>query len=52
MKKERPVIDQKMCRMVELMMKGGASTTEISERMGISKATISRIKTAGFSEMQ
>ena len=52
MKKERPVIDQKMCRMVELMMKGGASTTEISERMGISKETISRIKTAGFSEMQ
>ena len=52
MKKERVVIDQKMCRMVELMMKGGASTTEISERMGISKATISRIKTAGFSEMQ
>ena len=52
MKKERPVIDQKMCRMVELMMKGGASTSEISEQMKISKATISRIKTAGFSALQ
>ena len=52
MKKERVVIDQKMCRMVELMMKGGASTSEISEQMKISKATISRIKTAGFSALQ
>ena len=52
MKKERVVIDQKMCRMVELMMKGGASTSEISEQMQISKATISRIKTAGFSAEQ
>ena len=52
MKKERVVIDQKMCRMVELMMKGGASTSEISEQMKISKATISRIKTAGFSAEQ
>ena len=52
MKKERVVIDQKMCRMVELMMKGGASTSEIGEQLGISKATISRIKTAGFSAEQ
>ena len=52
MKKERPVIDQKMCRMVELLMKGGAKPREIHEQMGISSATISRIKTAGFSAMQ
>ena len=52
MKKERVVIDQKMCRMVELMMKGGAPTAEIGEQLGISKATISRIKTAGFSALQ
>ena len=52
MKKERVVIDQKMCRMVELMMKGGAHTSEIGEQLGISKATISRIKTAGFSAEQ
>ena len=52
MKKERVVIDQKMCRMVELMMKGGAKPAEISEQMKISKATISRIKSAGFSAEQ
>ena len=52
MKKERVVIDQKMCRMVELMMKGGAPTAEIREQMKISKATISRIKSAGFSALQ
>ena len=52
MKKERVVIDQKMCRMVELMMKGGAKPAEISEQMKISKATISRIKSAGFSALQ
>ena len=52
MKKERVVIDQKMCRMVELMLKGGAAPKEISEQLKISKTTISRIKTAGFSEMQ
>ena len=52
MRKERVVIDQKMCRMVELMLKGGAPTSEIGEQLGISKATISRIKTAGFSALQ
>ena len=52
MKKERVVIDQKMCRMVELMMKGGAPASEIGEQLGISKATISRIKSAGFSAEQ
>ena len=52
MKKERPVIDQKMCRMVELLMKGGAKPREIHEQLGISSATISRIKTAGFDAMQ
>ena len=52
MKKERVVIDQKMCRMVELMLKGGAAPKEISEQLKISKTTISRIKSAGFSELQ
>ena len=52
MRKERVVIDQKMCRMVELMLKGGAKPAEISEQLKISKATISRIKTAGFSAEQ
>ena len=52
MRKERVVIDQKMCRMVELMLKGGAAPKEISEQLKISKTTISRIKSAGFSELQ
>ena len=52
MKKERVVIDQKMCRMVELMLKGGAAPKEISEQLKISKTTISRIKSAGFSAEQ
>lgn len=52
MKKERVVIDQKMCRMVELMLKGGAAPKEISEQLGISKTTVSRIKSAGFSAEQ
>lgn len=52
MKKERVVIDQKMCRMVELILKGGAAPKEISEQLGISKTTVSRIKSAGFSAEQ
>lgn len=52
MKKERVVIDKKMCRMVELMLKGGAAPKEISEQLGISKTTVSRIKSAGFSAEQ
>ena len=48
MKKERIVIDEVFCRMVELMLKGGANRKEIRERLGVSSATISRIKTAGF----
>ena len=52
MKKERIVIDEALCRMVELMLKGGANRTEIQERLGISNATISRIKTAGFDAKQ
>ena len=52
MKKERVVIDHKMCRMVELMLKGGAKPAEISEQLKISKTTISRIKSAGFSAEQ
>ena len=52
MKKERIVIDEALCRMVELMLKGGANRKEIQERLGISNATISRIKTAGFDAKQ
>lgn len=48
-KMKKVVITQDLCRMVELMLKGGAQAKEISERMGISKATVSRIKTAGYS---
>lgn len=45
---KKVIITQDLCRMVELMMKGGAEAKEISERMGISRATVSRIKSAGF----
>ena len=38
--------------MVELMMRGGAAPKEISEQLKISKTTISRIKSAGFSAEQ
>lgn len=46
------VIDKELCRKVELMLKGGASTTEVGGHLGISSATVSRIKTAGFSVEQ
>ena len=45
-------ITQDLCRMVELMLKGGAQQKEVSERLGISKATVSRIKTAGYDAEQ
>lgn len=46
------VIDKELCRKVELMLKGGASATEVGGHLGISSATVSRIKTAGFSVEQ
>ena len=34
------------------MLKGGAQQKEVGERLGISKATVSRIKTAGYDAEQ
>ena len=45
---ERTVIDEKLCRQVELLLKGGAKHAEAARITGTSKGTISRIKTAGF----
>lgn len=45
---KKVAITQDLCRMVELMLKGGAKQKEVGERLGISKATVSRIKTAGY----
>ena len=45
---KKVAITQDLCRMVELMLKGGAQQKEVGERLGISKATVSRIKTAGY----
>ena len=49
---KKVAITQDLCRMVELMLKGGAQQKEVGERMGISKATVSRIKTAGYDAEQ
>lgn len=49
---KKVAITQDLCRMVELMMKGGAKPQEIGERLGISKTTVSRIKTAGYDAEQ
>lgn len=49
---KKVAITQDLCRMVELMLKGGAQQKEVGERLGISKATVSRIKAAGYDEKQ
>ena len=49
---KKVAITQDLCRMVELMLKGGAQQKEVGERLGISKATVSRIKTAGYDSEQ
>ena len=49
---KKVTITQDICRMVELMLKGGAKQKEVGERLGISKATVSRIKTAGYDAEQ
>ena len=49
---KKVAITQDLCRMVELMLKGGAKQKEVGERMGISKATVSRIKAAGYDAEQ
>lgn len=46
------VIDQALCRKVELLVKGGASHAEVGQICGISPATVSRIRTAGFNAEQ
>ena len=49
---KKVAITQDLCRMVELMLKGGAQQKEVGERLGISKATVSRIKTADYDAEQ
>ena len=49
---KKVAITQDLCRMVELMLKGGAKQKEVGARLGISKATVSRIKTAGYDAEQ
>ena len=49
---KKVAITQDLCRMVELMLKGGAKPQEIGERLGISKTTVSRIKTDGYDAEQ
>ena len=41
-------ITKELCRKVQIMLAGGATMKEIGELLGISKATVSRIKIAGF----
>jgi len=50
--REKVVIDDKMCRKVQLMLAGGASQAEVAEIIGVSSATVSRIRTAEFSVEQ
>lgn len=45
---KRIEITQGLCRKVQLMMSGGAKANEIRNLLGISTATISRIKSADF----
>lgn len=45
---KRIEITQGLCRKVQLMMNGGAKAKEIRNLLGISTATISRIKNADF----
>ena len=46
------VIDQSLCRKVELMVKGGAKHSEVAGICGISTATVSRIRSAGYNAEQ
>ena len=45
---KRLVIDQELCRKVELMMKSGAKQKEIAELLGVGVSTMGRIKEAGY----
>ena len=44
-------VNQELCRKVEIMLKG-AKSGEVAALLGISKATVSRIKAAGFDPEQ
>lgn len=46
--KKRVVIDETMCRQVQLMLKGGAKIEEAARITGTSVGTIGRIKKADF----
>lgn len=46
---ERVNVTQAMCDHAELLLKGGANHKTAARILGISAATVSRIKTAGFS---
>ena len=52
MKNERVVINEMLCRKVQLMIAGGAGTAEVAEIVGVSQTTVSRIRRAGYSAKQ
>lgn len=53
MDKERTVIDQKLCDTVRMMMAGkDAKVSQVVELLGISQATVNRIRQAGYSMEQ
>ena len=50
MDKERTKPDQKLCDMVKMMLAGnGAKVSQVVELLGISTATVNRIRKAGYS---
>ena len=50
MDKERTKIDQKLCDTVRMMMAGkDAKVSQVVELLGISQATVNRIRQAGYS---
>ena len=49
MAKERVNVTQAMCEHAELLLKGGANNKTAAKILGISAATVSRIKSAKFS---
>lgn len=50
MDKERTKIDQKLCDTVKMMMAGkDAKVSQVVELLGISQATVNRIRQAGYS---
>lgn len=52
MNAERTIIDQELCTKVKFMLAGGASNAEAAALLKTSSATVSRIKSAGFSAEQ